>query len=1098
MTSHNGGRFIPQTMDALRAQTRQIDRFIGVDAGSSDGSEELLRAGLPGNAQVLQVPPHSLGASVAAAVAALEPLKPEYEEWLWLIHDDSAPAPDALEILLTTVEATLSVTIAGCKQLDRTSPRRLLDVGLGINKHAERVTLIEIDEVDQGQYDSRTDSFAVNSAGMLIKRSVFEELGGFDPALPGAGDDLDLCWRNRLLGKRVVIVPAAKMFHEPDVVRSLAGPREVRRAEVYLRLKHAPAAKVPFLAIGALIGALCRLVGSLISKDPAYAFSQLGATLSAMSHPVKLARSRRSAAATRKVPRSSIDRLLTDQHLVREHRRHLLQAMDHDEVHGDGTGATAAPSNPSGDARNDFTALATPARTSAAVSAILAVSGALVLSLIGLRSLIGAPALGGGSLLPVSVVPAEILNNAFGWWQSLGVGSPGAGDRFDLLLWLAALLGGGNANQALVLLTLLAMPVAALSAWIGAGAVTSGRAPRLLAGLLWAVSPALQVALGSGRPGAVLVHVLLPLLLLALLRTVGAASPPASDPAAHGSEPVRPGFNGVPSWAAAATASLLLAVMAAASPALAPVALVLLVLFALLLGSRGKTLWWVPLPMLAAALPTVVSAWGNTRALLADPGLPRGFTPAPLWEQVLGFPVAFDPASPLVGIVPGWLPAAPWAMVAALAIGVPVLVLAVCSLFAIGRNGRLAKMMWLVGVLALGAGYGAGFIATSVASGVLVTPFTGPFTSVFAFCMILCAGLGIQHLRTAGNRSHAPEKGHRLVLSTATVMVLVSLAAGSALWLGTWNTAQLVEPVATTTLPATAADRAAGAFEDRSLVIAPGDAGSMTAALMSGGGTTLDSLSGIVAANTLTGSLLAPERRPADGSEELIRQTVATLVSDSAIDPRPALSELGVGFIVLQETTGGIGHLAAQLDAVPGLAPVGRTDAGWLWRVQATGELLGTETVNDSTARVQIRENGKSTTLLPSHRGEVAGAPVAPGDAGRMLVLAERADPGWRATLDGQALPQADSGWAQGFDLGSSSGELTVGHVDFWKYPVMALQGLVLIMALLLAVPVPSRRRFAGRRLVEYRTTGQAESIGDLDAGQAAANVETTEKRTRK
>lgn len=1106
MTSHNGARFIPQTLVALRNQNRQVDRYIGVDAGSTDDSADLLRAGLPGNAQVLQVPPHSLGSSVAAAVAALEPLKPEYEEWLWLIHDDSAPAADALDRLLTAVEATLSVTIAGCKQLDRTSQRRLLDVGLGINKHAERVTLIEVDEVDQGQYDSRTDSFAVNSAGMLIKRSVYEELGGFDPALPGTGDDLDLCWRNRLLGNRVVIVPAAKMFHEPDVVRSLAGPREARRAEVFLRLKHAPALQVPFLAIGALIGALFRLVGSLISKDPAYAFSQLGATLAAMLHPVRLARSRREAAATRKVPRSSIERLLTDQQLVREHRRHLLQAMDDREVHGDGSGATTAPSNPSGDALNDFSALATPARTTAAVSGILAVGGALVLSLIGLRSLIGAPALGGGSLLPISGSPAEILQNAIGWWQSIGVGAPGAGDRFDLLLWLASLLGGGNANSVMVFMTLLAMPLAALAAWIGVGAVTAGRAPRLLAGLFWAVAPALQVALGSGRPGAVLVHVLLPLLMFTLLRTVGAAHAPAAEPAAPQAAVVRPGFNGVPSWTAAAAASLLLAVITAGSPVLAPVALILVVVLALLLGTRAKTLWWVPLPMLAAALPMMFSAWGNPRALLADPGLAQGFTPAPLWAQTLGFPVAFDPFSALSGIVPGWLPEGPWALVAALLIGAPIVLLAIWSLFTPGREGRLPKLLWVLAVLALGAGYGAGFISTSVVSGLLVTPFTGPFASVFSLCMILCAGIGIQHLRASGHRRHAPAKGHRVLLSLSTALVLVSLAAGSTLWLTTRDTgtnaalgtAAQVVPVAKTTLPATAADRAAGSFEDRSLVIAPGAAGSMTAALMSGGGTTLDSLSGIVDAKTLTGSLLAPERSPGDAAQDLIRQTVATLVSDSAIDPREALNDLGVGFIVLQETTGGIAHLAAQLDAVPGLAPVGRTDAGWLWRVQAQGELQGAETVNDSTARVQVREGAKTTTLIPSRRGEVSGATVPTGAAERTLMLSEHADAGWRATLDGRTLPVTETDWAQGFDLGEGGGELKLRHVAFWQYPIMAVQLLVLILALLLVVPVPARRRFAGRRLVEYRTTGTAETIGELDAGHDADTVEPSEKRSRK
>ncbi len=205
----------------------------------------MLRKHLPSDASILSVAPHSFGRSVKTAVDSLGQPKAGRTEWLWLIHDDSVPELDALEKLLTVVEATESVTIAGCKQLDLDSPRRLLDVGLGVNEHAERVTLIEVDEVDQGQYDGRTDSFAVTSAGMLIRRDVFEELGGFDPALPGLGDDMDLCWRNRLMGHRVVVVPQARIYHKAEVVRALAGPHETRRAEVFMRLKHAAAWKIP-------------------------------------------------------------------------------------------------------------------------------------------------------------------------------------------------------------------------------------------------------------------------------------------------------------------------------------------------------------------------------------------------------------------------------------------------------------------------------------------------------------------------------------------------------------------------------------------------------------------------------------------------------------------------------------------------------------------------------------------------------------------------------------------------------------------------------------------------------------------------------------
>jgi len=53
----------------------------------------------------------------------------------------------------------------------------------------------------------------VSSAGMLVRRDVWDELGGFDPYLPLMRDDVDLCWRAWLAGHRVAVVPTAIVFH---------------------------------------------------------------------------------------------------------------------------------------------------------------------------------------------------------------------------------------------------------------------------------------------------------------------------------------------------------------------------------------------------------------------------------------------------------------------------------------------------------------------------------------------------------------------------------------------------------------------------------------------------------------------------------------------------------------------------------------------------------------------------------------------------------------------------------------------------------------------------------------------------------------------
>src|SRR5665648_1147278 len=90
-------------------------------------------------------------------------------------------------------------------------PSRLLEVGSAITRSGRRAGGPARGRPDQGQHDHRTDVLAVSTSGMLIRRDVFDALGGFDPAFGQFRDDLDLCWRAHLAGQRVVVAPRARM-----------------------------------------------------------------------------------------------------------------------------------------------------------------------------------------------------------------------------------------------------------------------------------------------------------------------------------------------------------------------------------------------------------------------------------------------------------------------------------------------------------------------------------------------------------------------------------------------------------------------------------------------------------------------------------------------------------------------------------------------------------------------------------------------------------------------------------------------------------------------------------------------------------------------
>ena len=1105
MVAHNGSAYLPRTLSALAAQTRPVDRAIGVDTGSTDDSHSLLRETL-GDASVLAFPRSKggMGAAISAGLGGLVPSAGtggDTAEWIWLLHDDAAPAPDALAELLGAVERAPSVTVAGCKQLDWHSPRRLIDVGLSTSRWAERLTLIDADEMDQGQYDGRTDTFAVNSAGMLVRRDVWEQLGGFDPALPGSGDDVDFCWRNRLAGHRVVVVPAARMFHVAHRPHAMGNPAAARKAQVHLRLKHSPLWMVPVHGLGALLGSLFKLVLSIVVKDPGHGISQLVATCAALGRPRAVAKARRAAKRSRRIRRSVIRKLQTPRREVWSHRRSLMEALGSDGSGADHLVQDPLAHQPTGDAADDFAALATAKRGWVGNGALAAVIIASIASLLALTGLFRANAVTGGGLIPVSAGLGDIWRNASGWWISLGAGLPGHGDPFDYVLWIIGVLGGGDANPAMAWLLLLGAPLSGLTAWFAAGGLTTRRRLRLAAAIFWAGAPALQVALNQGRAGALIAHIMIPLVVLGLIRATGSAvghgsfsleaqadARPADQP------PAKPGVNGMPSWTASAAAGLALAVTTASAPSLLVPAVVLIVLCGVLLGRRGRTLWWALLPSAALFIPFALSTIDRPRALLADPGLPLEFNAAPLWQQIIGQPLAFDPAGGLqgLGLFPGG--PVPWALLLALLIAVPVLVLAIVGLFVPGGPARAARWFWVAAFVALAGGWLTSHVATGINADSLVTPFPGPAVSAASFALLSAAVLGAGHAMSAVDRRSAAAPKAPTAARAGLAVVLVVLLAGPLAGMAAWSAQnllrpaaapasgpaapgvapapsgsvtgealgaqRLVEAAAARSLPATAIDRGTGPEQTRTLLISTSDDGTFKASLMRGSGTTLDNLSAIASARNIIGAPGAEEVRDDDDVTAAVRRVVATLVAGQGVDPRTDLEQLGVGFVVLRAADTAAQLTASRMDAVPGLVAVGQTDVGWLWRISPANQAA--VQAADVAHRVRIVDpRGATTNSIPSGADGVDAA-VPSGPEGRLVVLAERADPGWSAWLDGRKLTSTTSGWAQAFTLPASGGQLTVRYENPWAFWAAAGQITVIGLTIILAIPMPTQRPRTG------------------------------------
>ena len=68
-------------------------------------------------------------------------------------------------------------------------------------------------EQDNGQYDYQQDILWATGAALMIRSKDYWEAGGLDPRFFAHNEEIDLCWRLRIRGRRIVCVPESRVYH---------------------------------------------------------------------------------------------------------------------------------------------------------------------------------------------------------------------------------------------------------------------------------------------------------------------------------------------------------------------------------------------------------------------------------------------------------------------------------------------------------------------------------------------------------------------------------------------------------------------------------------------------------------------------------------------------------------------------------------------------------------------------------------------------------------------------------------------------------------------------------------------------------------------
>jgi GT2 family glycosyltransferase len=182
-----------------------------VDGASTDGSRTVAERH---GARFLPFANDGLGVLYNRGVEVTE------APYVLLVNNDIALDSRCIELLVAELEADRSRFAADPTQLDW-SGRRVIHARTTIRPGAffhEMFPGLHLDQL--GAAEGVVPTIFANGAAMLVRRSMFLDLGGFDETFFMDCEDLDLCWRAWHRGWSTVYVPRASLRHHVGSVTS--------------------------------------------------------------------------------------------------------------------------------------------------------------------------------------------------------------------------------------------------------------------------------------------------------------------------------------------------------------------------------------------------------------------------------------------------------------------------------------------------------------------------------------------------------------------------------------------------------------------------------------------------------------------------------------------------------------------------------------------------------------------------------------------------------------------------------------------------------------------------------------------------------------
>lgn len=215
--------FLPSVMDYSPAELAEV---IVADNGSTDASVNMLKEKFPA-VRIIQ-----LDKNYGFAEGYNQALKQIDNEYTVLLNSDVEVTPGWLDAPLAAMEAD-STIVAAQPKIRAQRNKDYFEYAGAVGGYMDiygypycRGRLLHVVEKDEGQYDTPADILWATGACLFIRTTIYKEVGGLDAGFFAHQEEIDMCWRLRSRGYRLVCTPQSVVYHVGGATLQVESPRK--------------------------------------------------------------------------------------------------------------------------------------------------------------------------------------------------------------------------------------------------------------------------------------------------------------------------------------------------------------------------------------------------------------------------------------------------------------------------------------------------------------------------------------------------------------------------------------------------------------------------------------------------------------------------------------------------------------------------------------------------------------------------------------------------------------------------------------------------------------------------------------------------------